>query len=345
MKNPLRHLPEKTRYFLSMLLTRLVNRGKPLRNITIKNILVFKQDEIGDLCYTFHVFSMLKAQYPNAHITLLCKPFAVKLAQNHPHINSVTASFSDLNNNYDLIVDLRGSWKSIWYAFTHWPAIRLDRGTVRFNTKVAKCNHAHEVITNVEILRPLIDEKNINTKPKIYTSLEDDNTVKQFLAKHQITRFALLHTGARKELRRWNQFDELASHLKNQLGFDVIFCGDNSDTENVAIWQNNIPFTTYSVAGVFNLSQFAALASVAQIFIGNESGPLHIAAVCNTPSVGLFGPGEPTVFYPWGNHTKYIHHVLSCNPCNQINCVQPQNPCINLITLNEVKHQINQLLN
>lgn len=339
----MKNLSEKIIYFSSYLLTRIINGKKPLKQIPVHRILVFKQDEIGDLCYALHVFSMLKQQYPQAEITLLCKPFALSLVKNNPNIQYATSSFNDLKGRFDLILDLRGSWKSIFYALVNPPKIRLDRGTVRF-ANMRKGSHPHEVLTNLQVVEPVIAPHLQHTSPQLSISPSDLKKATDFLHANNISQFAILHTGARKELRKWNKFDLLAVYLKQEMGFDIVFIGDQADVKDIESWQQKIPFKTYSIAGQFNLVEFAALAGLARLYIGNESGPLHIAAVCGTYSVGLFGPGEPIVFYPWGNHTRFVHHVLPCNPCDQVTCVHPENPCINRILLPEVIEQINQLL-
>src|SRR5437868_7685275 len=103
-------LPEKLVYFCSWLLSRMINRGKDLRHMQFHNILCIREDEIGDLCYSLHVFDMLRAGYPEARITLLCKPFAVSLINGNTKIDHLTSNRNDLTGDYDLIVDMRGSW-------------------------------------------------------------------------------------------------------------------------------------------------------------------------------------------------------------------------------------------
>lgn len=342
MRSLLRTFPEKMVFLTSLLLSKVINRNKNLHAISVKKILVIKLDEIGDMCYALHVFDMLKAQFPEAEITLLCKSFVVSMVKTNPAITKVVTDFNDLTGDYDIIIDLRGNWKSIGYALKHMPKIRLDRGTVRF-ANMKKGKHPHEVITNLAIVAPIIQQQNQHTLPKLHIAANSLKQADDYLLSQGIKQFALLHCGARRALRKWNQFDLLATYLKSEMKLDIIFIGDKFDTEDITQWQQKIPFTTYSTAGIFDLSAFAALATRAALFVGNESGPLHIAAASQTPSVGLFGPGEPIVFYPWGEHTKYVHHVLPCNPCNQLNCIHPDNPCINRIELAEVIQHIKNL--
>ena len=330
-------------YFTSSLVSRLINGKKELRDISYKKILCIKLDEIGDLCYSVHVFSMLKKQFPEAEITLLCKPFAVSLTQFDSSLNTVTCDINELKIDFDLIVDLRGNWRTIFFALKIWPKARLDRGTVRWeNRKAGK--HPHEVLTNLQIVKPIISDENQHTKPELFFEEKALQKVDDFILQNSISHFAILHTGARKSLRKWDKYNQLASYLKEKRGLDILFIGDKNDTKDIEIIQQKIPFKTYDFSGIFNLSEFAALASKATIYIGNESGPLHIAALSGIPVIGLFGPGEPFIFYPWSDKADYVHHVLTCNPCDQINCIHPDNPCIKRITFDEVVEKVNDLL-
>jgi ADP-heptose:LPS heptosyltransferase len=78
--------------------------------------------------------------------------------------------------------------------------------------------------------------------------------------------------------------------------------------------------------------------------VGNESGPLHLACAVNIPSVGIYGPGVKDVFYPWAERSAYVHHILDCNPCDQIHCVFPEQPCIARATEAEVQAAVARVL-
>jgi ADP-heptose:LPS heptosyltransferase len=344
-KIPLRNLKEKSVYFFSMMISKVINGNKSFRGRTFHNILCIREDEIGDLCYSLHVFKSLKKQFPDAVITLLCRPFAVPLVKNDPNIALATSNWNDLSGKYDLIVDLRGSGKSNWYALTHLPGFRVDRGTIRYRNML-KGDHPHEVITNLQVIAPVLDEGNRILEPEFFFNNADIKKADDFLLRSKINEFTVLHIGARRELRKWplKNFAALAVYLKMEKQFDVIFCGDKNDLKSIEQTRQIIPFKTYSVAGDFTLSEFSSLVSKSSLFVGNESGPLHIASVAGTPSLGLFGPGEPHVFYPLGKKTDFLHHVLECNPCDQVHCVHPDNPCIDRITMEEVKIKIESLL-
>ncbi len=329
---------EKAIYASSMLLSKWLNTNKNISQQQPKRILCLKQDEIGDLCYSLHVFQLLKQSHPQAEITLLCKPFAVSLVANDPNIHFATSQWDEITGYFDTIIDLRGNWESITYALKNRPQIRLDRGTIRYkNKQVGK--HPHEVYTNLQIISPLLKAIPEKPIPYIYTSKDEEQKVSTFLQKEGLNNIVLFHTGARKQLRQWlpQNFAQLAIYLKNTQQLDIVFIGDQTEEKEIEGIQKQIPFKTYNTAGLFKLTEFAALAKQSKLYVGNESGPLCIASISGVKTLGLFGPGEPHVFYPYGHNTTYIHHILDCNPCDQTHCIRPNEPCMQLITLSEVQ--------
>jgi ADP-heptose:LPS heptosyltransferase len=339
-----KNMAEKTLFALEMLLAKYINRNKKINLIDVKHILCVKLDEIGDLCYALHVFDVLHATYPNAKITLWCKPYCNTLVQQHPAINKVINLQSQLTEKVDIFIDLRGSWMSLWYAIKKHPYLYLERGSVRYKNK--KTGHPHEVITNLQIIKPLLNGNMPKPNPKLYIADENVQKAKQFLQENKIGTFAIVHPGARKPLKKWQpkRFVNLCKWLKEKYGYDIVFAGDKTELNDISNIQQQITFKTYSIAGILNLTDFAALVRMAKLYVGNDSGPLSIASISGTPSLGLFGPGVPDVFYPYGEKTDYIHYVLPCNPCDQVNCIRPHDNCMDKIEVAEVKQKIISLL-
>lgn len=336
--------PDKVIYLASIALSKLINRGKNPKSIAFNNILVIRQDEIGDMCYSVHIFKLLRDQYPNSKITVWCKPAATGIIKHDGNISEIITDKHKLSGKYDLIVDLRGKWAGVIYAFKHFPKFRLERGSIRLSNR--KTGQPHEAVTNFEIIRPLLDENVTMPTPRILFSNEDLEIASKFIAETGLRRFAVMHTEVKRELRKWpaERFATTAQLLKEQYNLDTVFCGDASEVNGITALQKLIPFPTYSVAGKLNLGGFAAFVSKASFFIGNDSSPLHIATLSGVPSLGLFGPGQSDSFFPLGANSGFLHHLLPCNPCNQIDCVHPDNPCIKRITVKEVQDKINALL-
>lgn len=339
---PFKFNSEQFYFLISAFVSRFINFIKPTK--PVQTILVIKWDEIGDMVYALHVFDHLKHQFHEAPLTLLCKPFVKPLVQNHPAISNIIHQIPE-KEKFDMIVELRGNWKTLGYALQKMPNVRLDRGTVRLRNKLSG-GQKHEVLTNFEIIKPLLPQGTEPLTPKIYSDIDSAVQVDDFIDKNNLTQFAVIHCGARRQLRQWpvHNFSTLVKILNEKYKLQIVFAGTEEDepTINEIIKLNGVEAIVCTRN--FSLMHFTELVKRAGLFIGNESGPLHIAAVMGTPLVGIYGPGVPHVFYPIGLKSKVVHHVLECNPCDQIHCVRPENPCINLVTLIEVEEKIAELI-
>ena len=68
------------------------------------------------------------------------------------------------------------------------------------------------------------------------------------------------------------------------------------------------------------LPQLAALVAAARIFIGADTGPLHLACAVRGPVVGLFGPTDPARNGPWNRDDIVVRRAPSCAPCYKRDC-------------------------
>jgi ADP-heptose:LPS heptosyltransferase len=336
---------EQFLYFFSSILSDIQNLGKNASKFTPRSILIVKLDEIGDMATATHVFEHLKTRYPNSSITLLCKPFVKNLIANDPNVDEIIISESEWKKKYDLVVELRGNWKTLFKAIRFWPKMRGDRGSVRWRNKKLG-GQVHEVLTNYQIIEPLLDSDSL-VPPQIHLSQEDEDYANSFIQETGIDKFALIHAGARRELRRWDlsNYAELCTYLRENHKLSIVLVGGEEDEIINEKIQSLCTYNLHSIAGKNSLTQFAALAKKASLFVGNESGPIHIAAAMNTPLIGIYGPGVADIFYPYGDNSRVLHKILECNPCDQINCKYPDDPCINRVTLEEVKLTTSELLN
>lgn len=332
---------EQFLYLANILWSRWVNSAKTISNVKPATILCVKYDEIGDVVNSTHVFAMLKAKFPEASIEVLTKAYSAPLLEGNPHVDRVFTEIQDWKKRYDIVVELRGTWRTLFKSFRYYPKLRFDRGIVRLRHRGKQL---HEVETNAEIIQDLVGDLPPQP-PKLYIMEKHKLVAAHFIATHKIGRYAVIHAGARKELRRWSSanFAALCDYLQQQ-GLDIVLAGvpeELPQLQQIAeMAQNPVHFFTDG----FSLLELAALMEGSAIFVGNESGPLQIADAMQTPLVALFGPGVPTVFYPRNPRSICIHHVLDCNPCDQIHCVQPENSCMKRISQAEVFSAVEKVL-
>jgi len=332
---------EQRLYLANMLLSSLIRRVRR-KNPVIRDILCVKLDEIGDMATCTHVFALLKQRYPEARLSVLCNPFNKALLAHDPHVDEILTDLAQWKRPYDLVAELRGTWQTWLKSLRYLPKLRVDRGTVRF---AQRGRQAHELQTNYRIVAPLLG--NIPFLPaRLFPGDKALEETKLWL--HHTVRlpFVVLHTGARKVLRRWPaaRFAALAEWLFNEYKLVAVLPGSAEEREELQRLAALINTPVYILPQKFSLNHLAALCAEATLFVGNESGPLHIACAMNTPVVGIYGPGVRDVFYPWSSRHAVVHHVLECNPCDQIHCVYPESPCIRRASLEEVLDAVNRVM-
>lgn len=349
-------LSEKWLYAANMVATKInrwLNKPSIQDCSKIDSILVVKLDEIGDMATSVHVFSFLKKQYPNAKITLLCKPFVKSLVQNDPQIDLIVTELFEVKGKFDIWVELRGNWKTLLKSLLNCRKFRSDRGTIRFSQRG---NQQHEIFTNYLVIKDLLFEgqkcsgihdilEHPICRPILYPSKEEIDLANRRISEFGLTRFAVIHPSARRILRQWpaERFAEIAKFLHSEYQITPLIIGTDSEADCLNKIKNMCNECEVWVSNDSLLTLFSVLKK-SSIFIGNESGPLQLADLANIPCIGLFGPGVRDVFYPQNKQATVIHHVLECNPCDQIHCVYSSKPCIEMIEVKTVKLALQKLL-
>ncbi len=105
--------------------------------------------------------------------------------------------------------------------------------------------------------------------------------------------------------------------------------------------------TPHRLASLSNLhiGELVAVTADAKLFVGNDSGPAHIAAAVKTPLVVLFGPASSVRWRPWKAPAELVQNHFACNPCAMYTCEAFEEPeCIRSITVEQVMKAINKVM-
>jgi heptosyltransferase-2 len=131
---------------------------------------------------------------------------------------------------------------------------------------------------------------------------------------------AVFHIGASKAPRAWHaeRFGEVAQALYEAKGLRPVLVGTPQDAPFHAAFKN-VCREAVDLAGKTSLKTMAAVIERARLFVGNDSGPMHVAAALGTPVVAVFGPGAPHKTAPFlsADRCRVIHAALPCSPCRQ----------------------------
>ena len=139
-------------------------------------------------------------------------------------------------------------------------------------------------------------------------------------------RLIILHAGATWPAKQWGaeQYAKLAALLARSTGGRILLTGGARDASALREVEEKSQRTAQRI-GPLTLRELAALLSLADAFVGNDGGPMHISAAVGTPTVGIFGPGEEQIWFPYAE--SFGHRALRedvvCHPCHLNVCTRP----------------------
>ena len=311
---------------------------KPLpRDFVPKRILVVKLDHLGDVILATPVFSNLRQAYPNAELHTLVGAWSRVVLARHPDVcnifdynspafcrsgkpTSLREAFQlyrELRRQkYDLVVELRGDWRTTWVSLLRLTPHRFSRAALQIENKLglARFSGTHEATRNLDLLRHAgIPTPFQNATFSVTTA--DEKWASDFLAIHKIDKkypLIAIHPGSPIPLKRWRpeRYAELADWLIARKRTQILFVGVKDEVPIVTEIQCRMQGGSINIAGETTLTQLASILHTCDMFIGNDSGPMHLAAAVGTPTIGLYGPGDPTRFAPIGVECQTIRRKL-----------------------------------
>jgi ADP-heptose:LPS heptosyltransferase len=158
----------------------------------------------------------------------------------------------------------------------------------------------------------------------------------------------VLHVGAGTQAKRWSSahWRELLGRILVELNGQVILVGGPADRNIAAqITEQRIWPDVYDWSGCLTLGELAALAQMADLFVGADSGPAHVAAASGANVLVLFsGTNHLQQWRPWGRHVSVMHEPVACSPCHREACPWSDHPCMQQITPANVLAQMAQRL-
>lgn len=110
-----------------------------------------------------------------------------------------------------------------------------------------------------------------------------------------------LHAGASKPPRAWHRerFAEVARRLGERHGAGIVLLGGPGDVETMSAIQETVGEHAVNACGRSTIEQMAALIARCRVFLGNDSGPMHVAGALGVPVAAIFGPGDPDRTAAW----------------------------------------------
>lgn len=328
-----------------------------------KRILVIKLRAIGDVVLSTAVLPGLREAYPDSEIHFLTETPSLPVVEGNPYIDQVVELSRGRSGRlresllflkqvrsaqYDLVFDLFGNPRS---ALITWVSGAKTRVGFRFRGRSYAYNlclpprgdRIHEVEFNLDALRAL--KINVESpRPFFPVSENDSRIIQDWLDKTVEEKNKLLvgiHPWGSWEAKRWPIacFARLCDWLVTEYGATVVVMwgpGEKHVAESVLSMAEKPLY----LAPQTSLRESAALLKRCQLVIANDSGPMHISAAVETPTVGIFGPTSHKLQGPYGHqHSTATLSGLKCLGCNKLTCPIGL-PCMKELTVEMVANVV-----
>lgn len=324
----------------------------------VRRALVTKLRHHGDVLLASPVFSALRRFAPHAELDALVYEETAPMLANHPAIHEVYTVDRQwkkappwkqahaewallrklLSRHYDLLVHLtehrRGAWLSRVLRPRHSVApTRRDDGRLwqgsfsHLHPLPREGRPRHAVEVNLDALRRLGIQPDDADKPLVLVPGPAAETrVEALCREHGLADrgFVVIHPGSRwmfKALPPSRIADIVA--LLCARGTRVVLTGapDAQERSYLGAVLEHVRDPVVDLSGALTLPALAALIARAEVFIGVDSAPMHIAAATGTPVIAFFGPSSEQAWGPWRvAHRVLASRVHACRPCGHDGC-------------------------
>lgn len=334
------------------------------------SVLVVRLRSMGDTVLMTPALRLLHDWRPDLRVSVLVEPPWDELLEGNPAVHSVLAMRGKVlaawrvrHARFDAVVNLHGGPTSTF--LTRWSGASLRAGFAHFRHPSAYTAH---IPTAQEILgtsRPVHTAEHIASAffwlgvppaeippAELFPSGPARERVRarlRSLGVEEDEGYAVIHPAAVYASKQWSAlgFAEIGQYLESVFGLRAVYVCGNEAKERETFdqierhWRRSIV-----CAQGWPIREVVALTAGARVFVGNDSGPAHIAAAVRIPVLVIFGSSHAAVWKPWkAVDSAVVQNYFDCNPCPGDRCYVYEEPrCILSISLEEVKVCLDALL-
>jgi ADP-heptose:LPS heptosyltransferase len=337
-----------------------------------KKICVIHLNQIGDLVFSLPLLKALREHHPAATIHSIIRPYLHDLLAPSPYVDQLIHRkegwMDGLNllrqirrNRYDLVISLSSSVECLMLANLSGARVKagFEHPPWDWGLHVKdKIEGHHSWYNNLKLLRRL----DVGVSQKDYVGLLTlpDPAEREKKSGTGWTwprdKYAVIAAGtsARRKVKAWEErkFGELIVRLKETYDLNPVLVGSGSD-QNVhrqviemikeADRKNEVR-EVYDLTGKIGLLDLCYILRDASLFVGVDSGLMHLASALDIPVVGIFGPTDPFYVGPLNKRSVAVREEgLDCMPCYLKGC--EERACLKKLEVDKVFRSCEQVLN
>ncbi len=320
--------------------------------MAMHRFLLVKLGDIGDLILTTPAISALREAHPEAQIDLFTSRHAIPIMPSNLVDEIIPFEKGDMSGtraflstlNFRRVLSFGSKYDTVIF-FHHFT---LKTGVPKFRV-IAQVSGAKRIVglknENIGFLTHSIPDAGFGAKHEAQywldlvslvgadasprpSQVRTEDYVDSIgfqtrpFAVNQTVPKVVIHAGSGgyNTARRWipERFAEVANQLKAESNAEIIFVGKlEDDSDEVA---DMMHFEPTDLVGKTTLPQLADIIQHADLFIGADSGVMHIASATGTPVISIFGPSNYRAWHPWavGGRASVLTSQAACSPCSYV---------------------------
>ncbi len=317
---------------------------------TIERLLIVRLSAMGDVIHTLPAAYALREAYPHATIgwlieerwaELLCAPGAPRRGPRSPQrpladwvhrvnltgwpkslgtiatLQQIATVWNDVRAaRYEVAVDLQGAIRSALLA--RWSGAGIVYGAAEprespasmWYTRTAVARGSHVIEQNVSVAEAVAQQKMKIPRVEFPRDPEAEARIDARLSEQGITDFVVLNPGAGWGAKRWpaERYGQVAGKLASEGVRSIVNYGPGE--ESLA---REVEAAGAGAARAMkcSITELIALTRRARLFVGGDTGPMHLAAALGVPVVAIFGPTDPARNGPYGTRSIVLRNSAS----------------------------------
>ena len=342
-------------------LSRLFSFKRPWP-LHLSRILVVRMDSLGDAVLSLPAIEALVRRFQGVKIDFLVSPavrelYAYFFPSSRLHVveklgfkESLSLARRLTPLGYDLGVDFRGDVRSTLLMNLAGIHHRWGRGGTGggflLTRQIPNPYQRHEVLENLELVQENGAALRVDF-PRPFVRSNGTDRVEEWLARLDGERKIVIHAGAGYPSKHWGvkRFVEVGRRIQDKgLGIPI-FIGTEEEKRILEPHQNRLGPRGIDLTGKTNLEELVQLLGKVDLFIGNDSGPAHLAALMQCRIVVVFsGTNDFRHWAPWSDRLRIVCHPVPCSPCEERVCPLRRQICLEEISVEEVLRAAEEML-
>lgn len=331
-------------------------------------ILILAIRAMGDAVLITPVIRLIRQNLAPSYLALLVDSISADVLLNNPYIDRLYVInrsehrkkplFQRIGRDiefikelrkerFDIAIDLFSGPRSAILSYLSGAEVRYGedkrvklRGFL-YNRRIKVKEEGHHLIEQkLQIINSLI-KKTDDTSLELFLTEEEIAETRRLLTEKRIRDDRLrvgLFPGSGWRHKNWppEKFAKLGDILAEKYNAEILLFGGPRDADVCRQVESLMANPSIKLYGIASVRDTIALINEMDLFVSNDTGPMHIAVALKKPTVALFGPSDVKKYGPWGKNAVVVSKYLPCSPCPQQVDTCKDNRCMKDIQVEEV---------